>query len=300
MIDLHVHSIYSDGTCSPAELVDRAMHAGLHAIGLTDHDTVEGNTEFLAAAAAASIDAIAGVEISAEYINPVSGRKGDGELHILGYFPEWTECNEQAMNDLEEIRENRSERNPKIIRRLNDLGCDITIEEVNAYAGNQVVGRPHIAALLVQKGYAANTEQAFTRYLSSSAPAYVPKKIFPPERAIRLIRDAGGLPVLAHPKMLQIHSEPHMRDLLDSLTALGLEGIEAHCSTHQPYDVQRFSGHAEEYGLVVTGGTDFHGDNKPDIRIGSGFGNVHVPDTCIERIRTRMQRIKDQNTTGDA
>jgi predicted metal-dependent phosphoesterase TrpH len=295
MIDLHLHSIYSDGTCSPGELVERAMHAGLHAIGLTDHDTVEGNTEFLAAAAAAGIDAIAGVEISAEYVNPVSNRKGDGELHILGYFPEWNEQNEQAMSDLAEIRENRSERNPKIIQRLRDLGCDITIEEVNAFAGNKVVGRPHIAALLVQKGYAASTEQAFTRYLSNKAPAYVPKKIFTPERAIRLIRDAGGLPVLAHPKMLQIHSEPHMRNLLDSLTVLGLEGIEAHCSTHQPYDVQRFSGHAEEYDLVITGGTDFHGDNKPDIHIGTGFGNVHTPDTCIERIRKRMHDLQNRD-----
>lgn len=274
------------------------MHAGLHAIGLTDHDTVEGNAEFLAAAAAAGIDAMAGVEISAEYVNPVSSRKGDGELHILGYFPEWNERNERAMNALAEIRMNRSERNPKIIQRLRNLGCDITIEEVNAYAGNMVVGRPHIAALLVKKGYAATTEQAFTRFLSNTAPAYVPKKIFTPERAIRLIRDAEGLPVLAHPKMLQIHSEPHMRKLLDTLSTLGLEGIEAHCSTHQLYDVQRFIGHAEEYDLVITGGTDYHGDNKPDIHIGSGFGNVHVPDTCIERIRKRMQRLKSHGETG--
>jgi predicted metal-dependent phosphoesterase TrpH len=290
MIDLHLHSTYSDGTCSPAELVERAMQAGLHAVALADHDTVEGNTEFIAAAVDAGIDAMAGVEISAEYINPVSSKKGDGELHILGYFDAWNETTERALDALSEIRRNRAVRNPKIIQRLKELGCDISIEEVNAFADNNVVGRPHIAALLVKKGYAANPDQAFTRYLSSSAPAYVPKKIFTQERAISIIREAGGLPVLAHPKMLMIHSEPHIRKLFDELKATGLQGVEAYCSTHQPYDVKRFLGLAEEYDLVITGGTDFHGDNKPDIHIGTGFGNVHVPDTCIERIRKRIAR----------
>jgi predicted metal-dependent phosphoesterase TrpH len=290
MIDLHLHSTCSDGTCTPAELAERAVHAGLHAIALTDHDTVEGNTEFLAAASAAGIDAMAGVEISAEYVNPFSGKKGDGELHILGYFPAWDEATEHALESLSEIRRNRADRNPKIVRRLRELGCDISIEEVNDFAANNVVGRPHIAALLVRKGYAASADQAFSRYLSSSAPAFVAKKIFTQEKAIRMISDAGGLAVLAHPKMLRIHSEPHIRTLFDELKANGLQGVEAYCSTHQAYDVQHFLGLAEEYNFVITGGTDFHGDNKPDIHIGTGFGNVHVPDTCIERIRKRLNR----------
>jgi len=290
MIDLHLHSAYSDGTCTPAELVIRAVDAGLHAIALTDHDTVEGNTEFLAAARSAGIDALAGVEISAEYVNPISQKKGDGELHILGYFPVWNEKIEQSLDGLSEIRSNRADRNPKIVQRLNDLGCDISIDEVNAYAANNVVGRPHIAALLVQKGYAASTDQAFTRYLSSNAPAFVPKKIFTQEKAIRIIRDAGGMPVLAHPKMLRIHDESHIRDLLGALAGHGLLGIEVYCSTHQSYDAQHFLGLAEEYNFVITGGSDFHGDNKPDIHIGTGFGNVHVPDTCIDRIRKRLQQ----------
>ena len=295
MIDLHIHSTYSDGTCTPAELVSIACSLGLNGLALTDHDTLEGTDEFLAAAREHKLDALAGVEISARYTNPETGLPGDGELHILGYFPDWDAGRHGTDDALLEIRRNRNERNPKIIDRLQTLGCDITIEEVNDHAANSVVGRPHIAAILVRKGYASSFEQAFSRFLATDAAAYVPKKIFSPAKAIQTIRNAGGLAVLAHPKMLHISSEQHMRTLLDELISFGLEGIEVFCSTHQPHDVCRFRDIAERCNLVLTGGTDFHGENKPDIRLGTGFGNVQVPDGCMDAIRSR---VKERSSTS--
>ncbi len=291
MVDLHTHSTFSDGTLTPARIAEEAARAGLTAVGLTDHDTVAGNDEFLSAGAEHEIEAIAGVEISAQYTNPETGLKDDGEMHILGYFPWWNEKTEAAMSPLAEIRENRRERNPKIIERLQQLGCEITVEEVERLAQNDVVGRPHIAALLVQKGFVKNAGQAFDQYLAKEAAAYVPKEIFPPDVAMRVIRDAGGVPVLAHPKTLNIQSDEQFRGVLELLVSHGLLGIEAHCSSHKWHDTQRFLGYAYLYSLVVTGGSDFHGSLKPYIHLGTGLGNMRAPDKCVEELRARCSAL---------
>ena len=293
MVDLHTHSSCSDGTFTPAGLVDEGLRRGLYAIALTDHDTVEGNTSFLAAAALHGARAIAGVEISAEYAHPEGSTRGrdEGEMHILGYFSAWGAVAESGMAALTEIRHNRDERNPQIVRKLQELGCDITYEEIVRHADNDVVGRPHIAAVLIEKGIVRNTQEAFDRYLSKFAPAFVRKKVFPPERAIRLIADAGGIPVLAHPKTLEIKSDAVLHSVIGQLVAQGLRGIEAYYPIHDPRDVERQLSCAKEFGLLVTGGSDFHGANKPDIALGTGFGRLAVPDDCFDALCAAERRV---------
>jgi len=284
MVDLHVHSTHSDGTLTPARLVEEAMWAGLTALALTDHDTISGNDEFLAAGAARGLHVIAGVEISAQYENPELDGSRDGEMHILGYFPHWNPATAAKLAPLSRIRSARNERNPKIIARLQTLGCNLSYDEVVALAGNEVVGRPHIAAVLVAKGYAKNSQDAFNRYLAKGAPAYVPKAIFPQRDAVQLIAQAGGLPVLAHPKLLGITSIKLLEQIVESLIDAGLRGIEAYYSSHQPADVECYLAIAQRYGLLVTGGSDFHGANKPRIQLGRGFGSLNVPDSCARAL----------------
>lgn len=284
MVDLHIHSTHSDGTLTPAQLVEEAMWAGLSALALTDHDTVSGNDEFLAAGRERGLSVIAGVEISAEYENPEGDGSRDGEMHILGYFPSWSGATAEQLAPLAQVRMGRNERNPKIIERLRALGCEIAYDEVVAHAGNEVVGRPHIAAVLVAKGYARDTQDAFNRYLGRDAPAYVPKAIFTQKEAVQLIVRAGGIPVLAHPKLLGITSVKLLEKVVEKLCEYGLRGIEAYYSTHQACDVENYLRIARRYGLLVTGGSDFHGANKPRIQLGRGFGTLQVPDTCAQAL----------------
>ncbi len=284
MVDLHTHSTFSDGTFAPAGLAAEAARIRLGGIALTDHDTVDGNPSFLKAAAEHGVRAIAGVEISAELTHPEQRSGRDSELHILGFFPRWSGETASTLASLAEIRRNREERNPQIIRKLQELGHDITYEEVRAVAGNDVVGRPHIAAVMVSKGIVREPQEAFTKFLGTNARAYVPKRIFTPEKAIAVIRDAGGLPVLAHPKLLNISSEQTLRTFVRSLIAHGLRGIEAYYPVHDARATNLYKRIAAEYGLLVTGGTDFHGANKPDIKLGSGFGGVHTPDECLDAL----------------
>jgi len=286
MVDLHTHSTCSDGTVSPAGIVDEAARVGLHAVALTDHDTIEGNASFLTAAASCGIRAVAGVEISAEFIHPENrgGAGDDGELHILGFFAAWSDAAAAALAPLAEIRRNREERNPQIVRKLQDLGCAITYDEVVRHAGNDVVGRPHIAAVMLEKGFVRSTQAAFDRYLGRDAAAFVSKRIFAPDRAIGLIATAGGLPVLAHPRTLDIRTDEAFRRLLSPLIGCGLRGIEAYYPVHEPRDTARYCAYAAEFDLLVTGGSDFHGANKPDIALGKGFGRLAVPDVCFDAL----------------
>ena len=283
MVDLHTHSTFSDGTFTPTELAAAAARAGLTAIALTDHDTIAGNEELLAAAADLPLRAMAGVEISAQYENPeTDGRSG--ELHILGYFPRWSSATAAAIAPLDAMRQSREERNPQIMARLQDLGFDVTYDEVRALAGNDIVGRPHIAALLVRKGIVREPQQAFDLYIGRHRPAYVPQRVFTPERVLRLIAEADGLAVLAHPSSLKIESAPVLRAFVSQLAAWGLKGIEAYYCTYNVNDSNTYTKLARENNLVVTGGTDFHGANKPDIKLGRGFGGLNTPDACFDSL----------------
>jgi len=289
MIDLHIHSIFSDGTYTPTQIVEDAAKKNIKVVSLTDHDSVEGNDEFLACAEKHNIKAIAGLEISADYTVPANGNV-NGAMHILGYFPFWDKETESKLSRLEEIRGNRNIRNPKIIRKLQNLGCDITLDEVAEFAGNNVIGRPHIATLLMRKNYVRDMQEAFVKYLAKGASAYVSRVLPSPENAIKMILEAGGVPVLAHPTSLRINSEDIFRNILEKLVSYGLQGIEVITASSRWNETQTFLGYAYLYDIVATAGSDFHGDNKPSISLGIKFnGKENAEEDCIEQLIHRAR-----------
>ena len=250
-----------------------ARRLKLGAIALTDHDTVFGARQLLAAPGFADIQILSGVEISAAP-PPACPRKGS--FHILGYGIDVV--HPELDLTLERLRNARRERNPKIIARLNALGLHLSLDEAEALAGDetQALGRPHIAQLLVQKGYAASLNDAFDRYLGHGKPAYVDKFRIGCADAMALIRRAGGLPVLAHPGV-SIPAEIDFISVLEALIPMGLAGIEVYYPEHDADQTCRYAAAARQYGLLMTGGSDYHGSLKPQIQLGSGTGDLKVP-----------------------
>ncbi|MDP4182790.1 MAG: PHP domain-containing protein [Bacillota bacterium] len=272
-IDLHTHSTISDGTLSPRELVRHAKEQGLAAIALTDHDTVEGIEDAIDEGNKIGLEVIAGLEISAEF-HP--------EMHILGYFFNGTHKNISPV--LEGLIKNRNERNPKIVDKLNELGFDITIEEVISEAGGKVVARPHIANVMIKKGYVKSVQDAFERYLGFGRQAFFPKSKLNPQKAIEEIVKAGGLPVIAHPIFLYL-SLKQLDELFGELAAYGLKGIEAYYVENTNEDTGNLLRLAIKHNLLATGGSDFHGAIKPGIKIGKGKGNLKVPYELLDKMR---------------
>jgi len=279
MIDLHTHSTASDGTYSPAELVRLAVKEGLSALALTDHDTVEGLAEARTEAERLGLAFVPGVEISVRFAGP-------GHCHILGYFVD--PASENLRETLGLLQRARAERNRKMVEKLRALGIEITLEELESKAGGGEIGRPHFAALLVEKGVVRRVEEAFEKYLRKGAPAYVPKARLTEEEAFSAIRAAGGLPVLAHPVHLGLSPE-ELAAYVSRLREMGLAGIEAYYTDHSPEFTALCLDLARRFDLVVTGGSDFHGRNKPDIKLGRGFGNLRVPDECYRSLLSRWR-----------
>ena len=272
-IDLHTHTTASDGTLKPQELVNLAQQSGLAAIAITDHDTVDGVEAALKEGLALGLEVIPGVEISVDFIN---------ETHILGYFINPYDSNLRQV--LEKLREFRQKRNPLMVKRLNQLGFAITLEEVAQEAKGNVIGRPHIAKVLMSKGYVKSMQEAFALYLAQGKPGYVAKEKLTAKEAIGLIRTSGGIPVLAHPKCLQLDF-PDLEKALQHLVQLGLKGIEAYYSTHSQAETQYYLQLAERYNLLITGGSDFHGSNKPEIKLGKGIGKLAVPYHLLAKLK---------------
>jgi 3',5'-nucleoside bisphosphate phosphatase len=254
--DLHTHSNASDGDLSPEALVTQAASRGLSAIALTDHDTLSGVPHALNSTHKPGLKVIAGVEISAEY--------EPGMLHLLGYFPAYPEGLEIA---LKEVQTARKERIPKIIAKLNALGCMLTEEDVMTESGQAQVGRPHIAKALLKKGYIRSFDEAFDEYLGKGKKAYVPKEKMTWEKAMSLIIHYGGLPVLAHPYTLSL-STGEAEAFIKVLKDAGLAGVEVYYPDHTPEQAARFASLASRLGLLVTGGTDFHGLYRNALSIG--------------------------------
>jgi predicted metal-dependent phosphoesterase TrpH len=275
MIDLHVHTTASDGTLSPTEMVRHAHARGLSAVAITDHDTVEGVAEALAAGAEAGIEVVPGIEISAEHHL--------GALHVLGYY--MCHEDERFLERISVLQQARNNRNPRIIERLRELGISITLEQVQHEAETGQVGRPHFAKVMVQQGYVRTVREAFDRYLKKGAPAYVDKYRFEPEEAIGCIRDAGGVAVLAHPAVIGRHGSAVLQELVASLKACGLQGIEVYYPEHSPRQQQVYQGFARQYSLIETGGSDFHGNQVNGTAIGTGRGSLHVPDQLLQQLK---------------
>lgn len=280
MIDLHFHSTFSDGSFSPEELVELGASAGLTAMALTDHDSTRGVSAFLTAAAAKGIRAMSGLELSVDVPNIT--------VHILAYGcdPDNGPLNEALV----QIRDGRYRRNVEILSKLSKLGCYLTWGEVSAYAGDkEVVARPHFAQALIDKGFARSKQDAFDRFLAKGAAAYVDRFRLGPEMALKLIRDAGGVAVLAHPALCGLDSAK-LRDFIGKLTAWGLSGIEAYYTGHTAAQVAEYLGYTRVFELIATGGTDFHGTMSPALKIGVGSGSLNVPDDLYDGLVARLRR----------
>lgn len=274
LVDLHTHSLASDGSMSPSELVRYAGEIGLSAIALTDHDTVDGVQEAIEEGEKTGVEVIPGIEISVEY-RP--------EMHILGYFTDKKSYTD-IRKELDTIKQGRESRNRKIIARLNELGLDINMEEVKQVALGDIMGRPHIARVLVTKGFVKSIDEAFDKYLCREGLAYFKRFELRPEEGIRAIRRAGGLPVLAHPVFLK-KSYRELDELLAELKGYGLAGIEALYSENSKEDTGNFLRLAIKHDLIVTGGSDFHGSFKPGIELGRGRGQLAVPYELLDKLR---------------
>jgi predicted metal-dependent phosphoesterase TrpH len=273
-LDLHLHTTHSDGSFTPTEVLELAHKAGVSALAITDHDITTAIPEATAAGQQLGIEVIPGIEISSRF--------GDSELHVLGYFLDWQDA---RLNErLTTLRESRHRRNPQIIERLQAMGIDITYDEVRALAGTDSVGRPHIARVLMEKKVVASAKEAFDRFLATGKPAYVPRDLPPPAEAIQWIKAAKGLAVLAHPTWVK-PTEGTLTDLVRQLKADGLDGVEVHYSTHTARQTREYLSLAKQLGLLVTGGSDFHGLTKPDIEVGIGKGTLHIPDSLLHKLK---------------
>ena len=273
-IDLHLHTRYSDGSLTPAEVVQLAHQAGVTAMAITDHDIVDGIPHAMEAATKLDIEVIPGVELSSCF--------NEQELHVLGYFFEWQ--NPTFRENLAQQRRSRQIRNPQAIERLKALGLELSEDEVKAKAGSDSIGRPHIAQVLVDKGYVRDIQEAFDRYLKEGAPAYVPRTLADTREVIAWIRNAGGVPVLAHPTWTRCQGESLYR-LCTCLKEAGLLGLEVFYSSHNRRQTSQYLELAKGLDLLVTGGSDFHGAANPAIQVGRGKGNLKVPAALLEPLR---------------
>lgn len=277
VIDLHVHSVYSDGTDTPAELIELAAKRGLKAMALTDHDTLGGIPALMSAAAQSSVEPVPGIELSAECER--------GTMHILGYYIDPT--NSALIEKINTVRKGREERNTEILKKLNKLGYILMWSDVENEAGADVVGRPHFAEALVKRGHVKSRKAAFDLLLAKGRPAYVERYRYTARECIELIGNAGGVSVLAHPATIYMPDD-QLKGLVRGLARYGLGGIEAYYAEHHPENIKRFKGWAAEFGLICTGGTDYHGGNTPDLKLGCGFGQLCVPDEALTHLKAAV------------
>jgi predicted metal-dependent phosphoesterase TrpH len=287
-VDLHTHSTASDGTLSPTALMQAAKAAGLVAIALTDHDTGNGLAEAASEARNLGIRFVPGIEISADYPNP-------GTLHILGHFIDPLSPALHKMSTI--LLDARNQRNPMIVERLNQLGCNITMAQVENIAKSKVppgtpfvVGRPHIAQALVDSHCVSTIKQAFDVYLGTTGSAYFPKERLTPRQAIECIHEAGGLATIAHPVQLRCDNPAHLATVVGNLKEAGMDGIEVwHCDHHENASTLMLE-LSKRYDLIPTGGSDFHGNPKPDVVLGRGRNNVRVPVEVLDRLENRWKQ----------
>lgn len=276
-IDLHTHSIYSDGSDTPQELIRLAQSNGITTLSLTDHDTMEGVAELVTLGQEYGITIITGVEISARY--------NKQSLHILGYgidpannsFTEW----------LHRLQAGREERNHKILNSLHHLGIDISNEEVDTVSATGLTGRPHFAHLLIKKGIVRSFDEAFRYYLGKGQKAWHSRFCYNALDAIKTIHDAGGIAVLAHPGQLD-HEHKRQHAIIRELTLYGLDGIEVIYPSHNKKFRKTLLGLAEKHNLVVTGGSDYHGHHRPANRLASTGGSICPPESLLPPVIKRI------------
>jgi 3',5'-nucleoside bisphosphate phosphatase len=278
LIDLHSHSTVSDGTDTPAEVVALGAAAGLSALALTDHDTLQHLPEARAAAAEYELRLVPACEISCE----LAGR-APGTMHLLVYFVD--ESQGPLQDRLGELQAGRGGRNEQIVECLRANGLDVTLDEVLAQAGEGSVGRPHVARVLLEKGYVGSIQEAFDRWLAKGRPAYFERVRLSPEESIELAHASGGVTVLAHPSSLDLDDDA-LEEFVAGLTAVGLDGLECEYGRYPPEERATYRALADRHELAVTGGSDYHGDNKPDLRVGVGRGDLAVSDELLDGLES--------------
>lgn len=275
-VDLHTHSTASDGSEGPMALVEKASALGLTALALTDHDTLEGIAEAEAAASTADLELIPGTELSLDH---------HGAMHLVVL---WLEPGPGPLQDrLASLQHGRHARNLAIVTLLDELGMPVSIDEVMEEAGSGSVGRPHIAAVMMRKGYVESVAEAFDLWLGAGRPAYAGRPRLSAEEAIGLAIESGGVPVLAHPHTLGINRAEEMADLLDRLRSAGLVGLEAACSGYRRHEREGYADLARRFGLVASGGSDYHGRYKPGLELGTGYGDLVVKEAVVDELRAR-------------
>jgi predicted metal-dependent phosphoesterase TrpH len=272
-IDLHTHSTASDGVYSPTELLHKAKEIGLRVLALTDHDTTEGLEEAARAARTLDVDLIPGIEINTD----VSG----GEVHVLGYFPEFQRPEFQSV--LKVLRDARERRGQRMVELLNEHGVNITWDRVREIAQGSV-GRPHVAKALQEAGYVQTIGEAFDKYIGNGCYAYVPRYKLTPEDAVHLVASANGLPVIAHP--LELPGLEELRNWLPGLCEAGMVGLETYYGLYTPENERELLALAYEYNLVPTGGSDFHGPGLHP----TPLGGRHVPFEAVERLKAEAAK----------
>jgi predicted metal-dependent phosphoesterase TrpH len=271
--DLHLHTNFSDGTLTPEQLVKSANILGLSAIAITDHDILDGINIAISAGKKFGVEVIPGVELSAML--------GEEEIHILGFYVDW--LNEKFQEKLQEFRDSRITRAKEMVDKLNALGVDIEYGDVLKLADSISIGRPHVAAILVEKGYVATNSEAFIKYLFNGGPAYVQKKKLSPAEAIAMILDAGGVPVLAHPGMIQ-------QDIISDLVSMGLMGLEAFHPNHNVHLSNYYCELARYYKLLITGGSDCHGEGKGRMILGS----IKLPYEHVDALKKARNYVLEK------
>lgn len=281
-IDLHTHSKHSDGTYTPRDLVALAAKEGLRALALTDHDTTSGVEEAIAAGAELGVEIIPGSEVSTTY----QGRS----VHVLAHGI----CLDDPglISFLERVRAFRVERNELMIERLTELGCPLTMEEVSQHAEGRIVARPHFARAMIDRGYVPDFRAAFTRYIRDGGPGHVVVERMPPAEAVEAIRAAGGMASIAHPKQIALENDEAWERFFGELADAGLAGLEVDHPSQRADDRKYFAAIADRLGFVRTGGSDFHGSNKPRIKIGTGNGTVDIRYETWTRLNERGTELR--------
>lgn len=279
LCDLHTHSTYSDGTLTPAQLMKLAQEKGLSAVALSDHNTVAGLPNFVQAAENTDIEAVPGVEFSTEYQGM--------ELHILGLFIQ--PCHYEKINALlQQFLDRKEKSNRELVQRLQAAGVEIDYEQIRQKAAGSI-NRARIAAEMVEKGYCESVKQAFSDWLSPKKGYYIPPLRPDAYETIRFIKSLGAVAVLAHPFLSM--NEQQLRAFLPEAVSAGLDGMEVYYSTYDAETTALAKSIAAQYGILESGGSDFHGQNKPDIDLGSGKGELTIPLTLLEALKTRLKTV---------
>lgn len=285
MIDLHTHSIYSDGSLSPTELVKKAKKIGISALALTDHDNADGLSEFIKACNTFHIEGIPGVEFSVE-----EDEETGKQLHIVGLFIEYES---KVMEEFaRHMKSKRLDRAVKIIKKLNSLGFNFQNTDIENIQRHNMIGRSHIAALMLKKGYISTIQEGFEKWLGAGKPAFVPKPSFNPGWIIELIHKMKGLAILAHPVLLQYNTYEKLYTTIKNLKEKGLDGVEVFYPFTPVKLAHRLLDWCQELDLLVSGGSDFHGlEIKPNVFLGTGDGNLYIPAILLHKMKEKRKKM---------